>query len=364
MSCSFHSIAQHAKYEMGHFFHYHLSCQQAIASAVDAAYVYVPLDTEISHLPEGWRKWFHPIFNTNTRRHFRTDCSRLFQQQAPSKERRIFFLEQFTRRDFRLFALAALLHGRKRDELWILFRDDASTRRKKERHLIRFFSKLLQLRFGDRFIPLTDSDLLAHYYKDWFKKEIRVLPIPHTQYKKIEPFQLKERLTLTTLGPPRAEKGTEVIAQLMKIPDALAARVTLDLSGATLFTQVTNGVQLRLRPALLSQEAYFNVLHEADIVLLPYDAYKYKRRTSGPFVEAIMAGKLPLVTRGSWLAHELERFQLSACIVDWDNPQFFTHLFSVANDPAVHTNLQKMQEAYSNFHTTSHFKEKLQALLH
>jgi len=55
----------------------------------------------------------------------------------------------------------------------------------------------------------------------------------------------------------------------------------------------------------LAAEAYQALLGTADLVLLPYDAATYGARTSGPFVEAICAGKPVVIPDNSWMSAQL-----------------------------------------------------------
>ncbi|XYD08919.1 glycosyltransferase [Methylobacterium sp. NMS12] len=59
--------------------------------------------------------------------------------------------------------------------------------------------------------------------------------------------------------------------------------------------------RVRLLPEALDAPAYYRHLAEADIALIPYDAGRYRERSSGVLVEAMAAG-LPVVTSaGSWM---------------------------------------------------------------
>ncbi len=59
--------------------------------------------------------------------------------------------------------------------------------------------------------------------------------------------------------------------------------------------------RVRLLPEALDAPAYYRHLAEADIALIPYDARRYRERSSGVLVEAMAAG-LPVVTSaGSWM---------------------------------------------------------------
>jgi glycosyltransferase involved in cell wall biosynthesis len=52
----------------------------------------------------------------------------------------------------------------------------------------------------------------------------------------------------------------------------------------------------------LPQDAYLDLLAAADIVLLPYDAKVYPRRSSGILVQALAAGKVAIIPEGTWFS--------------------------------------------------------------
>jgi len=58
-------------------------------------------------------------------------------------------------------------------------------------------------------------------------------------------------------------------------------------------------VELLDRP--LDGESYYERLAQSDIVVAPYDAERYRARSSGTLVEALAAGKPVVTTRGSWM---------------------------------------------------------------
>ena len=357
---TFHSIAYFAQHEgSGHFYHFHRSVQKALEPILKDVSVYVPANAHFEYLPNGWKKWFSPFYNRSSRRKFWKDCRRLFRR--PATDPRIFFIEFFGRRDFVLYSLAALLFAGKKDVLWILYRDDLNIRRKKDLKVIRLFSKLLNWKFKKRFVPLTDSELLADIYAQWFGKHPVVFPVLYAQYQPVT-ITPKQKWTCSWLGSPRSEKGSVEIARLVQIQDPASERIELDISGATYFPAVKNQISIHLRKAFLTEDEYYASLARSDIVLLPYDPLKYKMRTSGVFVESILAGKIPVVRDGSWLAYELKRFDLYELILDWEHPQFFTHLLSIVESPALLPKLVRMQQAYLNFHGEHNFARLLQEL--
>ena len=113
----------------------------------------------------------------------------------------------------------------------------------------------------------------------------------------------------------------------------------------------------------LSREEYLTWLLGSDIILLPYDPIIYRMATSGIFVEAVCAGKIPLVKKGSWLAHELIKFDLTELIVDWENPLFFSHLTFLIKSVKIREKLEIMQLTYQQFHSVESFSMKMHEIM-
>src|SRR5207244_6864059 len=73
------------------------------------------------------------------------------------------------------------------------------------------------------------------------------------------------------------------------------------------------GVELLYRP--LSGPEYYRQLGEMDIVLLPYLAECYRRRSSGIFAQAVATGKIVVAPRGTTMAAWVEHFGIGSCIL-------------------------------------------------
>lgn len=358
---AFLSIAPHAGSEIGHPFMYQCLCDKAVTAIGDEFTAYLPKNCGVERVPGHWKKMLHPLFNRKGRRGYFKDMIHLFRDEKRG-EKRVFFVEYHIRRDLRLFAIAALLFGKRNDSIFLLYRDDLTTRRKKDAIVTFFFSRLLRLRFGKRFLAGVDNELLADYYERKLSMPLEILPIMDATVRPIQ-VQSKECLITTWPGQPRNEKGMKEIAGLFAISDPKASCVELDLSGATMVPRPKNGLKLHLRRACLEEEEYKESLFRSDVVLLPYDADRYKWRTSGILVEAVMAGKMPVVKEGSWLASELKRFGLEKLIVDWTDPLFFSNLFKLWHDVSIWEKLKIMQADYSKTHCLENFTLKMKEIL-
>jgi glycosyltransferase involved in cell wall biosynthesis len=76
------------------------------------------------------------------------------------------------------------------------------------------------------------------------------------------------------------------------------------------------GVHIVQKP--LDEDGYYRLMSEADLVVLPYFQEDYHAMVSGPFVEALALGKPVIVTEGTWMSGQLERFGAGTTVRDRD----------------------------------------------
>ncbi len=356
---SFHSFAHYCRGQSGHPYSYHSACQEAIESLKGQFYAYVHEECSISPLPEGWARWFPSISNQQQKGRFFRRCRQIFRQKGNN---RIFFLESFGRRDLRLFVFSALLFGRKSDAIWILFRDDHIWKRRRDRFQVRIFQKLLRLKFGKRLFFLSDSHSIAVFLKEKMDQTIHVMPLPHIDFPALA-FQKPTHKPITCgfIGEPRKEKGIHQILDLLRLKDPAAAHFSLIVSEDMAIK--SSNMHVNYHAPALSREAYIETISKSDILLLPYDAYRYRRRTSGIFVEAIWMGKIPLVKDDTWLSAELKRYDLHELIVDWNDPLFFSNLEKLLDNPVIYEKLANMQADYQKHQAFDAFTRKIEELV-
>ena len=120
-------------------------------------------------------------------------------------------------------------------------------------------------------------------------------------------------------GGPRVEKGFGVLVQAAERLEAahstkdrvIALQTNLNdadrsTTGPLLerLRRTTRSI-VELSEGPLDKDAYARALLHTDVVLLPYVAAGYRSRTSGPFAEALAAGKPVVVTEGTWMSEQL-----------------------------------------------------------
>ena len=166
----------------------------------------------------------------------------------------------------------------------------------------------------------ADTEALAAQYRAAFAPmPVGLVPIPHCLGDRPSAGDaVAGPVTLVYLGNARGEKGFHLLADMV---DALSERY-FD-SGAVRLVAQSNipeslnegaiiaararlaarpDAEVRLLGEPLSVAAFQDLLFSADIVLLPYEAAAYRRRSSGILVQAAVTGKPVVVPADTWLA--------------------------------------------------------------
>lgn len=217
---------------------------------------------------------------------------------------------------------------------------------------------------GVDFLPATDSESISHALAARYGLRTQLLPIPHL----IDPGPIRyaapkgqRAIRLWFPGEPREEKGLSVIRKLTKTLMQSALGCTLVLDERIIQPSSTNR-SIATLPGPLTAEAYARELSECDAVLLPYDAERYRQATSGIFIEAVAAGKMPFVTRGTWMADELIRYELGDLTFTWEDDQPFSKFAELFASPALQSNLSRMSEDVRRLHGPLAFASVLREL--
>jgi hypothetical protein len=95
----------------------------------------------------------------------------------------------------------------------------------------------------------------------------------------------------------------------------------------------------------LSEQEYVSMYLTSDVVLMPYTASKYGYSSSGVFIDAVTLGCIPIVSKHTTMASELEKFKLSELSVDWDTFSW-DFIASVARNEVVKDKFHKMSLVY------------------
>lgn len=260
--------------------------------------------------------------------------------------------------------IASLCFHKKGNHVWLFFRDtipENTIKRWWQKNL----SKILMLILRDDLTFVTDSELIAKTMKRLVRKSVHTLPIPHAEsFSTKENYQPKKnsRLLLWLPGCPSQAKGLEHLRTLLFSKDPKAQQMTLMISERARndFDNIPlSTMHICFLKEVLSIEEYTTVMARADFIVLPYSPKTYIHRTSGVFTETIVAGKIPFVKAGSWLAYELLKYDLGDLIVDWDDPYLPSKMLDLSQNPSILNKLSNMQRSYKEYHSITNFARKM-----
>ncbi len=202
-----------------------------------------------------------------------------------------------------------------------------------------FFELYRDLGHSHRMLFYTDSEELSHEHTLYFGLHFGVLPLPfRTRMMKPAPMPDGRPLVLGYVGEARDEKGFPWLPMLIdwlmeshvrpgKVQFLVQATLNpgpnpLSIPALELLRRYPpDVVQLAGTDGPLSPEDYYKLLTAADIVLLPYDRFRYRACSSGTLAEVIAGGRPVVVPEGTWLSANMpagggETFQDFISFVD------------------------------------------------
>lgn len=198
------------------------------------------------------------------------------------------------------------------------------------------YARKIYNKLKNRFTLLTDSESLTEDYASVYKHRIVTLPIPINKYfleqtsesdSSLEEFKNRYNLNDKTgirigyMGDAREVKGfyllpemvkavlekTENVSLAFQCPKPMGGEMPRGVIEMNEIAESANG-RVTLVSERLSEADYANMFRCLDSVLIPYPSPVYREATSGIFAEAVALGKPTIVTKNSWMAHELEKF--------------------------------------------------------
>lgn len=170
----------------------------------------------------------------------------------------------------------------------------------------------------------SDTTSLCRVYEERYRVRFSRLPIlfdqlPFASQLKLAPSKNGAESTIVAfLGDGRLEKGfqhlPEVIEQTWRLNNRVTFKVQAHLTGNNKAAPALNKTvamlsslaaanpsKLHLIERSLDQGEYLNVLFASNLVLIPYDQQAYRMRSSGILAQALAAGKMVVLPRGTAL---------------------------------------------------------------
>ena len=165
----------------------------------------------------------------------------------------------------------------------------------------------------------TDTAELSSAYNALKIGTFKTLPIPVEAPEPADRSEPDRPITVTFPGDARIEKGAHLIPGLIRAaraagfgPDRVRFVVQGNMPneysgrhGKKLRRAISNAEKLGAEVICqqLDSRGYQRLLKESDLVVLPYKAVLYRRRSSGVFAEAMAAGIPSIVPAGTWMAN-------------------------------------------------------------
>ncbi len=236
----------------------------------------------------------------------------------------------------------------------------------------------------------TDSHRLSKQYQQLSGMHFSVLPIPHTgdiAYIGNDAETLPEAsiLNIVSLGDAREEKGyvtiCKAIEKITSVDPEMINKVHFILQcfishpSHVLMGQFTQELEKLKLPNVtffhrnLNRSEYAALIKTADIILLPYSQRVYYARTSGPFTEALAAGKVVIVPNDTWMSDMLVQYGAGKIIKNDDPDGLVNAIIEAVKDyPHLSTIARQSSKRWTDFHNPDQFVkclfEEFPELLH
>lgn len=181
----------------------------------------------------------------------------------------------------------------------------------------------------------TDTDDLIQRYNSLSEIRLYKIPIPFRQEKlkqETKDLNIEDAINLVYLGDARPEKGYHFLPNIIeylwkdyiqpgKIKIIIQSNFSVEggeglIPKARLALERYPESKVKLIKEAMSADDYYQLLAEADALILPYDPNSYRFRTSGVLTEALAAGKPVIVPQSSWLGKQVDSSRASL----YENP--------------------------------------------
>ena len=323
--------------EIGHNFYYLKSVEKACNILNWDFHALVPQKNILKDLPSNWYKvinsptirvWFEFIEKKPYKRPRKLIRAKqrflyyLSVYRALKKLLRkdkhnpsILLYEAFGVEDLSLIAQLIPFLPCKNLQIWLIFRYPASFMNEDAKKYKYWLSKIesssAQLKL------ITDTDLLQQDLYQYFESKLEVFPIPLPKdLGKEKTNENTKEITCWWPGVVRPGKGLDIIQEFSASENSSNRLIKLIAAKSANLVQQKRGPHLKILDDKLSKDDYNLHLAKSDFILLPYTDACYEKTSSNIFVEALLAGKIPLVYSNTWMAYELEKFSLSELILD------------------------------------------------
>lgn len=352
----------------GHVYGYHCAIGEAVTQLGWRHIALVTPDPALPNLPPHWYicldqgntgQPINPLRKLGGAWCWFVTINQAIKKLDADQQPTILFFEGFG--SLQLSGLAAALALQRRSNLyvWLLYYTDVH--RSAIASVYKTLNKLIKAMLpSGHFQLLTDSELLAKSLTNSFGEAFQQLPmLPSSPPLQCFASAKGWEVCCWWPGEPRWEKGLEVMQHLVKQP---GSRVKVAAAADAGLRGWPGGPHVELLPKFLTPEEYSQQLAASHIILLPYDPYTYQERTSGIFLESILASKILAVSRNTWMARQLAYHDLDELAVDWYRPNLWEYLVTCTENPVIAQKITRMQQHFQEVHSVAHYGTALKKL--
>ena len=278
----------------------------------------------LSILPDRIFNHYYPLWNYYLRNKMLTIEMKDVLKYIPSNEKCIILFPNFTYNDFKgIIDTAEITKNNPNTHVAVVqhftSRINLHTSKFPNRYYERVFNYLSKSTHQNRIHLFSDSTQLTEEYKKYTPKYHTVLPIPHTSDSLQTDTKTSEKLIIGYMGDARTNKGFHLLPEALDVVKQNNPNHKLEFhiqanirnknewqasqAGALL----NNRTDTRCYSTALNENEYKKLMNLIDIFVLPYTLDYYHSQTSGVFSEARSLGKVTVVTRGSWMADEINQ---------------------------------------------------------
>ncbi len=238
--------------------------------------------------------------------------------------------------------------------------------------MLNMISRLIEL-FDPGYLltVCTDSEKAKQAYSPYFKRKLKVLPMPIEStnlISEIRQTDINNFITICYIAQATRRAGDAFIYHTYKKISNMKVfskiKFKIKHSPYDYFDEKSNDIHAKFLAEtknithikdFLSNEAYENFLADCDIILLPYSRKHYYCKTSGIVVEALLRKKIVIVPEDTWLSDQIKKYGSGETFISDNLDSFVQTVLKVINNfDDYKKETSRNIDEYSDLHSSAH----------
>ena len=203
----------------------------------------------------------------------------------------------------------------------------------------------------------SDSDVLCRQYHSLCGLPFHPYPHPRpTDHLPIPERREREELVFSALGPPRYEKGSDLIVEAIQtlfkenpdFPGRFVLQWTAEVhtphgKEIALPDEWRDHPKIEIIRETLSSEDYQQRIDESDVILVPYRRAQYHARLSGIVIEAFQSGVPCICISDTWVGECMARIGKGVSMTDESAPSLLRSINQFIEETSVNVRMTKSE---------------------